>query len=69
MIDLQKLEKIIKESKINLCEEDILNFLKIRHRWPFRYAQGIPSVEILCNNAYLESTSFFDIDNYLNYEH
>tara|TARA_R100001460_G_scaffold47704_3_gene85520 strand:+ start:484 stop:1032 length:549 start_codon:yes stop_codon:yes gene_type:complete len=68
MIDLNKLEAIVKESKINLCEEDILNFLKIRHRWPFRYSQGIPSVEILCNNAYLESRSFFDIDNYLNYE-
>jgi quercetin dioxygenase-like cupin family protein len=68
MIDLLKLESFVKESNINLTEQDILNFLQIRHRWPFRYFNDFPSVEILTNNVRLESSLFFDIDRYLNYE-
>ena len=68
MIDLIKLENIIKNHKINLKEEDVLDFLKIRRRWPIRYSNGQPSVEIIAHNAILEARHFFDIDNYFNYK-
>ena len=67
MIDLLKIEKIIKEHKINLKEKDVLDFLKIKHRWPFRYIGGQPTVEIITNTSNLESRHFFGIDNYFDY--
>ena len=68
MIDLNYLESIVKSVDINLTEEDIFNFLKIKKRWPFRYHWGQPSVEILCSNGRLESKHFFDVENYFIYE-
>src|SRR6056300_329063 len=68
MIDLIKLENIIKNHTINLKEEDVLNFLKIKHRWPFRYLGGQPSVEIIAEDGSSVSAVFFQLDSYLNYE-
>lgn len=68
MIDLIKLENIIKNHTINLKEEDVLNFLKIKHRWPFRYLGGQPSVEIIAEDGSSVSTVFFQLDSYLDYD-
>ena len=68
MIDLNYLESIVKSIDINLTEEDILNFLKIKKRWPYRYPWGQPSVEILSEKETLESKEFFSVDSYFIFE-
>lgn len=67
-MNLFELEKIVQSVDINLKEKDILNFLRISKRWPFRYPWGQPSVEILCENEHLESRNFFDINNFFCFE-
>ena len=59
-----QLEKI----NINLSEEQILNFLKIKHRWPFSYPGGQPSVEIITNNGDMKRIPFFNVSGYLDYD-
>jgi len=68
MIDLNELDSIVKSIDVDINEEDVLNFLKISKRWPFRYPWGQPSVEILCQNNFLESNHFFNLDNFLDFE-
>ena len=65
---LIELEKIVQSVDINLSEKEILNYLLISKRWPFRYPWGQPSVEILCENEHLESKDFFDINSFFNFE-
>jgi len=68
MLNLIKVAEIVKSSNIDLTEEDVLNFLKIRRRWPIVYPGGQPSVEIINNTATNSSVYFFNVDSYLNYE-
>jgi hypothetical protein len=68
MIDLNKLSEEIKNFNINLTEEDILNFLKNKKRWPMRYPWGQPSIEIINNLSINSQTGLFDVDGFLNYE-
>ena len=67
MIDLTKLQNIVDSTNINLKESDVLNFLKNRKRWPFRYPWNQPTVEILSNAGDLQSNYLFDADSYLNF--
>ena len=68
MVNFNNLLKEIEDFNINLTEEDILNFLKIKKRWPVRYTWGQPSIEIINNIGKRSQTSLFDLDGYLNYE-
>jgi len=68
MLNLIKVAEIVKSSNIDLTEEDVLNFLKIRRRWPIVYPGGQPSVEIINNTETNSSVYFFNVDSYLNYE-
>ena len=68
MIDLIKLKNIIKSIDVDLTEEDLFNFLKIKRRWPFKYTWGQSSVQILSNNGYLQSNYIFDLDGFVNFE-
>jgi|TARA_S200002703_G_scaffold130061_1_gene117280 mannose-6-phosphate isomerase-like protein (cupin superfamily) len=67
MIDLTKLQNIVDSTNINLTESDVLNFLKNRKRWPFKYPWNQPTVEILSNAGNLQSDYLFDADSYLNF--
>ena len=67
MLDLDKLKAIVDSVDINLTEEDVINFLKNRKRWPFRYPWGQASVEILSNRGDLQSRHIFNLDTYLNF--
>lgn len=67
-MNLIELEKIVKSINIDLSEKNILDYLKIRKRWPFRYPWGQTSVEVICENQNLESRNFFDIEGYLTYD-
>ena len=68
MINLNELDSIIKSIDVDINEEDLLNFLKISKRWPYRYPWGQPSVEILCQNDFLESDHFFNLNNFLDFQ-
>lgn len=60
---------IISNHKINLKNEDVLNFLKIRRRWPHSYPWGQPSVEII-NNEGVNYNHFdlFKHDGFVNFD-
>ena len=70
-IDSKQLKSILKtleNIKIVLTEQDILNLLKIRRRWPKFYPTfDSPSVEVI-NITGLKSTTFFSEDGYLDYD-
>lgn len=51
--------KILETKKILLEENDIFNYLKINKRWPYRYAWGQPSIEILSNVDDLKMDKYF----------
>ena len=69
MEELLKLKQIIDSIPINLIEKDIINFLKIKKRWPYKYTWGQPSVEIIPNQTTNnQNILFYDIDGYLNFE-
>lgn len=59
---------IISNFKINLEEKDILNFLKIEKRWPYRYPWGQPSIEIISNLGEMRSDYLFKANGYLDYK-
>ena len=42
-------KNIIIDHKINLKNADVLNFLKVRRRWPHSYPWGQPAIEIITN--------------------
>jgi len=69
MEELLKLKQIVDSIPINLTEKDIINFLKIKKRWPYKYTWGQPSVEIIPNQTTNnQNILFYDIDGYLNFE-
>ena len=58
----------IKNFNISLTEADILNFLKIKRRWPIRYPSGQPGVEIITNNGDMRNELFFEASGYIDYK-
>jgi hypothetical protein len=44
---MEKLITKIEDIKVNLCEDDILNFLQIQKRWPIQYSTSQPTVQII----------------------
>jgi len=62
---LLKLTDIIRDIKVNLTEEDILEKLYDRFRWPTQYPWGQPSVEAI-NEDDTKNQDFFLEDNYIN---
>jgi len=70
---LDKLQKIVQSSDINVTEEQLLDLLKNTKRWPYRYPWNQATVEIINNLGYLTSDLFFTTRNhsgvlYLDYE-
>ena len=56
---LEKIYQIILDHKINLTEDDVLNFLQMRYRWPINYPWGQPSVEIISEFGGNSTGEFF----------
>ena len=65
---LKKINNIIKDFKISLTEQELLELLQIRKRWPHKYLWGQNTVEIISNQQTCESIFFFKADGYLDYE-
>ena len=61
----KRLADTIADTKINLTEEDILEKLCDRLRWPKQYPWGQPSVEAINENS-TKNQNFFELDNYIN---
>ena len=66
---LFELKEIIKNIKIVLEEEDLLNFLKIEKRWPVKYSWNQPSVEIIDNLGNLQNNFIFNYNGYLDFNY
>ena len=60
-MNLQDIAKQVKEVKVPLEEQDILNFLKITRRWQYRNTWGHPSIEIIDSIGRRQSERFFDM--------
>jgi hypothetical protein len=67
-IVLNNLLDVIDNHNLNITENDVLNFLKIRKRWPIKYSWGQPSVEIITQFDRMSQVGFFDSDGYLIYD-
>jgi len=65
---LQQLVKIVDDHEINLNENDILNFLKIKYRWPSKYSWGQSTIQIISQFGTNDSTEFFDLNGCFIYE-
>ena len=59
---LEKIHQIVLDHEINLTEDDVLDFLKIRYRWPLQYPWGQPSVEIISEFGMNTQGEFFTFD-------
>jgi len=62
-------KNIIIDHKINLKNADVLNFLKVRRRWPHSYPWGQPAIEIITNKG--ESVNHYDLfkhDGFINFD-
>lgn len=65
--EANKTLKILEDIKINITENDILEIMKIRKRWPKFYPfNNQPSVEVI-NMTGWKTVSFFLEDGYLDY--
>ena len=60
-----KLIKQIQEQKISISEDDILERLLDRFRWPKNYFDGQPTIEAIKEDG-TKHQNFFHEDNYLN---
>ena len=69
-IDNKQLKSILQaleDVKVVLTEQELLNLLKIRKRWPKFYpVSNTPSIEVI-NITGLKSSAFFSEDGYLDY--
>jgi hypothetical protein len=66
---LEDILSIVDNHVLNITENDVLEFLKNKKRWPIKYPWGQPSVEIIhqfCNG--LGKQEFFDPNGYLIYD-
>ena len=68
MLNIDELSKEIKNFDINLSEEDLLNLLRNRKRWPIRYPWGQPSIEVIDNLNKGTDSGFFTSDNYIDFD-
>jgi mannose-6-phosphate isomerase-like protein (cupin superfamily) len=66
-VHLNKLEEELKDLRIPLQEDDVLDLLQIRKRWPLKYPWGQYGVEILNSNGILVFP-FYSYDGYFVYE-
>ena len=72
MSNHNKIKNIIESTTIKITEDQVLNFLKNKKRWPIRYPWNQNTVEII-NNIASSSNNFFEAyyngaAAYLNYE-
>jgi len=66
MNNVQKVLKRIEKTSVKIEEQEVLDLLKIRRRWPRFYPWNEPSLEVI-NMTGLKTTAFFAGDNYLDY--
>jgi len=65
---LLNLTEKIKNFKIDLKEDDILNLLKIEKRWPVKYPWGQDTISVINNLGTTSSDFLFDRNSYLNFD-
>jgi len=66
--EADKILKILEDIKINITEEEMLELLKIRKRWPKFYAyNNQPSIEVINITGY-KTLSLFSDDGFLDYD-
>jgi hypothetical protein len=65
---LNNLKEIIENTNIDISEEDIFNFLKIKYRWVYKYPWGQHSVEFIDLNGHNNCEDLFTISGFLNFE-
>ena len=68
ILNINEIAEEIKNFDIVLSEEDILNFVKNRKRWPIRYPWGQPSIEIIDNLHTGTNSGLFNSDNYIDFD-
>ena len=64
---LNILKNIIEEHNINISEEILFDFLKIKYRWPYLYPWRQPSVEFIDFNGNNYKDDIYTIDVYLDF--
>ena len=64
---LNILKNIIEEHNINISEEILFDFLKIKYRWPYLYPWRQPSVEFIDFNGNNYKDDIYTIDGYLDF--
>lgn len=64
---LNDLAEQIENIKIDITEDQVLDYLKIKYRWPFKYSWDQNSVEVI-NNLGKGCAQFFDGHGYFLYE-
>ena len=66
---LERCKTVIENHKINITEDDVFQFLKIRKRWPVRYREtNIPSVEVITQGHSVEQHNYIcGPDNFLDF--
>ena len=66
---LERCKTVIENYKINITEDDVFQFLKIRKRWPVRYREtNIPSVEVITQGHSVEQHNYIcGPDNFLDF--
>jgi len=64
---IKKLFSFLEEYKIHLTENDLLNFLKITNRWPYRSIDNKPTVEIITEWSGKCKDEFYDITGKFNF--
>jgi mannose-6-phosphate isomerase-like protein (cupin superfamily) len=64
----EELKEILQNQKINITENDVLEYLQITNRWPYRYPWGQASVEIISNINHKKDTYFFNVKGEFIYE-
>jgi hypothetical protein len=67
-IVLKKISEVIDEHVLEITEDDILNFLKIRNRWPSKYHWNQSSIEIITQFKGKSQEDFFDSLGIFNYD-
>lgn len=59
---LENIHDIVLNHEINLTEDDMMNFLKIKRRWPISYYWNQPSIEIISEFGMNSIGDFFSND-------
>jgi len=63
----EELCELVRDTEIHISEQEILNFIKIEKRWPFKYPNNQPSLEIINNCGNNQNEIFYNCYGYPDY--